>query len=170
VNILSVILKNIFRRPITVRFPEQTSPPKDFRGPIRIDTARCVGCGICEHVCVDEAINIVECGNFFEWRYDLGLCTFCERCAQFCPVSALTMQCAAAPAYKYRDKILQKHQITYPTCPECGQRAHRVSEEVLSRTFGETTEEILGWSRLCDKCRQWSSQRALMNNYRARSG
>ena len=168
-NILNVIFKNVFRRPLTVRFPEQTSPPEGFRGLVQIDTERCIGCGICEHVCVDHAIKVVECSNFFEWQYDLGFCTFCERCAQFCPASALKMQRTAAPAYKYRDKILQKHQITYPTCPECGQPAHRVSEEVLTRTFGETTEEILGWSRLCDRCRQRSGQRALMNNYSARS-
>jgi len=168
-NILRVIFNNLVHKPITLRFPERAPLPEKFRGLVQIDTDKCIGCGICAYVCVDSAIKVTDHDDDYEWAYDPGFCTFCERCVQFCPVSALTMEAKPAPAYTRRDELQQIHHMTYPVCPECGQPAHAVSDVLLSQAFSKVTDEFREWVHLCDRCRRRRYQKMLKDGYKTRS-
>lgn len=67
--------------------------PKDaaprYRGRIKYDPEKCLGCGMCQRVCAGGAISIgkeeLEEGTKITLTFDLGSCTFCSNCADFCP-------------------------------------------------------------------------------------
>jgi len=168
-NILKVILGNLRHRPVTLPFPERAPLPAEFRGLVQMDTGQCIGCGICAYVCVDGAIKVSDHGGGYDWTYDPGACTFCERCVHFCPVSALTMEASPTPAYTRRQELQQIHHMMYPVCPECGRPAHPSSDAVLDRAFGKITDEMRDWIRLCDRCRGGRYQEMLKDSYKERS-
>ena len=165
-NILKLILGNTGNRVVTNRFPERVPPPPDFRGPVQIDTSKCIGCGICAYVCTDGSIKMIDHSTGYEWHYDPGLCTFCERCVYFCPVDALSMQREAAPSYTRREDVKQVHTMEYPLCPECGRPTFPVSEQLMANIFGKMTDDMRNWIRLCDRCRRRSYQRILKDSFK----
>ena len=165
-NIYKLILGNTGEKPITRRFPEVVTPPPDFRGLVQIDTSKCIGCGICAYVCTDGSIQMINHSNDYEWRYDPGLCTFCERCVYFCPVDALSMKEEAAPSYTKREDVQEVYTMQYPSCPECGRPAYPVSEKLLTEIFGKITDDMRNWIRLCDRCRRRTYQRILKDSFK----
>ena len=93
--------KHVFKRKITVQFPEEKTPlsPR-FRGLhalMRYDNGeeRCIACKLCEAVCPAMAITIEseqrEDGSRRTTRYDIDLtkCIFCGFCEEACPVDAI---------------------------------------------------------------------------------
>jgi len=55
---------------------------------VKIDPAKCVGCGTCLEVCVFKGREIVEGKATIEPEYCLG----CGRCVDVCPNGAITIQ------------------------------------------------------------------------------
>ena len=91
-NSLIMVFKHLFKKPITLEYPEQKrAQPDAFRGkPVVND---CVGCGICKKVCPSGAISY--CKNFegkvISYSIDLNKCIFCGNCAYYCPKGAIKM-------------------------------------------------------------------------------
>jgi hydrogenase-4 component H len=162
-NILSLIAANLRRGPATVRFPAEVAPPRDYRGPVQIETGRCVACGVCAYVCPSAAISVADRTDHCDWSYDPGRCTFCGRCADLCLGHALSMEERPAPAYATPGALAQTHTVPYPACPECGNPARPISRELLARALPEVSGELLSRSRLCERCRLRKSQRALLS-------
>ena len=54
-----------------------------------------MGCGMCERVCAGGAITRViektEDGDRVTLTFDMGSCTFCSHCADFCSSKAITL-------------------------------------------------------------------------------
>ncbi len=101
--------KHVFKRKITVQFPEEKTPlsPR-FRGLhalMRYDNGeeRCIACKLCEAVCPAMAITIEsdmrEDGSRRTTRYDIDLtkCIFCGFCEESCPVDSIV----EAPILEY---------------------------------------------------------------------
>ena len=168
-KILRSIFSSLTHKPITLRFPKRAPLPEKYRGPVRIDTSKCIGCGICVYVCAGSAIKLNAQGGGYEWAYDQGSCTFCEQCVHFCPVSALAMEARPAPPCIHRDELRQVHYMMYPMCPECGRLANTISDAVLTRAFGLITGEVRAWASLCDRCRRLHNQETLKLCYGAGS-
>lgn len=83
------VLKNLLRRPSTVKYPcVKVELPERFRGKPINDREKCISCGLCAKVCPDRAITYDE---EKKPRFYLGLCIYCGRCAEVCPVKSITM-------------------------------------------------------------------------------
>jgi len=154
-KILRVIARNLKQGPATIRLPGSVPVPNGFRGRVKIDPAHCLACGMCSYVCVSQAITGSNSPAAFQWAYDPGRCTFCARCLERCPGSALSMECAAAPIYRKRGDLRVSFDIALPACPECGAPNRPVTSNLVDLAFGETiTDEIRAMMNLCPSCRR----------------
>ncbi len=98
---LAVTLRNFFRKPTTVYYPEEKTPQSSrFRGLHALrrypnGEERCIACKLCEAVCPALAITIEstvgEDGTRRTARYDIDLfkCIYCGFCEEACPVDAI---------------------------------------------------------------------------------
>ena len=98
---LSLTLRQLFARKITVQFPEEKTPQSPrFRGLHALrrypnGEERCIACKLCEAVCPALAITIEseerEDGSRRTTRYDIDLikCIFCGFCEESCPVDSI---------------------------------------------------------------------------------
>ncbi|MBH44052.1 MAG: NADH-quinone oxidoreductase subunit NuoI [Gammaproteobacteria bacterium] len=98
---LSITGKNLFKKPITVQYPEEKTPQSHrFRGLHALrkypnGEERCIGCKLCEAVCPALAITIDtemrKDGTRRTTKYDIDLfkCVYCGFCEESCPVDAI---------------------------------------------------------------------------------
>jgi len=88
-RIIPEVLRNLFRKPNTVKYPyERREPPEGLRGKPVVDRGRCISCRLCSIVCPSKAITM---DDEVKPVFDLGRCIFCGECADICPVKAITM-------------------------------------------------------------------------------
>jgi len=98
---LAVTLRNMVRKPVTIRYPEEKTPQSSrFRGLHALrrysnGEERCIACKLCEAVCPALAITIEsdqrDDGTRRTTRYDIDLfkCIYCGFCEEACPVDAI---------------------------------------------------------------------------------
>src|SRR5476651_76260 len=98
---LSVTMRSLFRRKITINYPEEKTPQSvRFRGLHALrrypnGEERCIACKLCEAVCPALAITIESDvsadGTRRTTRYDIDLfkCIYCGFCEEACPVDAI---------------------------------------------------------------------------------
>lgn len=98
-----VVLKNYFRGPITVQYPEQKLElPERSRWAVvpKFDeegNPKCTACMNCVRACPDHVLEMyVETGadkkkHIREFAYEIGACMFCGLCVEACPFDALEM-------------------------------------------------------------------------------
>ena len=89
---LFVVFKHLFKRPVTLEYPEKKRVLNDvFRGKPEVNG--CIGCGICQKVCPSGAISIKkdENGKVIEYKFDLKKCIICGNCSYYCPKGAIRM-------------------------------------------------------------------------------
>jgi len=92
------VWKNLVRVPVTVKRPLSERPGADgYRGFHRNDMDTCIGCGTCEEICQNAAIDMVEARETREGdsglrpRIDYGRCCWCALCVDVCTTGSLTM-------------------------------------------------------------------------------
>lgn len=106
------LMKQLFRKPATNIFPLKYAPksvtkllekvssgeakisppvpvPPKFRGKIRYDKEKCIGCKLCLNICPSKSIEFIEENK--KIRIYVSRCTFCSQCNEVCPVNALSM-------------------------------------------------------------------------------
>jgi NADH-quinone oxidoreductase subunit I len=100
---MAMTLRNLFRKPVTVHYPEVTRPyPDRFRGLLALTydpetgEENCIGCRLCEYVCPPQVIKVemlkAEKRNYAKIFFlELYACEFCELCVQVCPTDAIIM-------------------------------------------------------------------------------
>jgi NADH-quinone oxidoreductase subunit I len=98
---LSVTGRYLFKRKITVQYPEEKTPQSyRFRGLHALrryanGEERCIACKLCEAICPALAISIEseerKDGTRRTTRYDIDLtkCIFCGFCEESCPVDSI---------------------------------------------------------------------------------
>ncbi len=72
--------------------PSEAAP--GYRGRIIYHPERCIACGMCERVCSGNAItrtveHLEEGQDKITLTFNLGSCTFCATCADFCAKQAI---------------------------------------------------------------------------------
>lgn len=96
---IAEIFKNLFRKPMTVMFPEEVVEiPERNRGEHSFDIETCISCGSCAKICPNRAIKMVGVPTEFKDKYpktypqiDLGKCCFCALCEDICPKGSITL-------------------------------------------------------------------------------
>jgi glutamate synthase (NADPH/NADH) small chain len=92
--------KHILRDPVTIKDPLADRPgaPR-YRGFHQNDVDKCIGCGTCEAICQNHAIDMVpvhdrtpvDGDSGLRPRIDYGRCCWCALCVDVCMTSSLTM-------------------------------------------------------------------------------
>jgi NADH-quinone oxidoreductase subunit I len=103
VRAMGATLKNLFRKPITVHYPDKERKyPNRYRGLLALTYDKetgeenCIGCRLCEYVCPPAVIKVEmlksEKRNYAKtFSLELYACEFCELCVQVCPTDAIVM-------------------------------------------------------------------------------
>ena len=115
---LTVTIKYLFRRPITVQYPEQRlDVSRRIRGNELIwGEAKCTGCGTCAKSCPQGAIEIktrTEGDKYIVegFKVDTGYCIMCGLCVEACPYEALYMGYAYERAKYERSELYQEKEM-----------------------------------------------------------
>ncbi|MDP8231524.1 MAG: FAD-dependent oxidoreductase [Candidatus Zophobacter franzmannii] len=94
------VWKQAAKEPWTIKNPLTERPGADnYRGFHQNDFDKCIGCGSCEEICQNAAIDLVQVegqeskdGNSgLRPKIDYGRCCWCALCVDICPTGALTM-------------------------------------------------------------------------------
>ncbi|HOW84810.1 MAG TPA: 4Fe-4S binding protein [Candidatus Aminicenantes bacterium] len=153
-GIWSVITGNLAKRRLTIRLPGEAPRPVGFRGPVVLDEAKCVCCGMCRYACVSEAIAVGYFADRFTWEYRTGRCTFCGKCVEVCPSRALSQKAESPAACERPAELDAAREVPFPPCARCGRPALPITDTVLLKAFREIGEDVASWSRLCLRCRR----------------
>ncbi|NOY12191.1 MAG: NADH-quinone oxidoreductase subunit NuoI [Deltaproteobacteria bacterium] len=96
-----VTLRNMFRKPVTVQYPEQRPElPERYRARLILTrdpdgAERCVACYLCSAACPVDCISLqaaeAEDGRrYAAWfRLNFARCIFCGLCTEACPTLAI---------------------------------------------------------------------------------
>jgi len=92
--------KNILRDPVTIPDPLNDRPgAARYRGFHKNDGEKCIGCGTCEAICQNGAIDMLPAegtetklgDSGLRPRIDYGRCCWCALCVDVCMTGSLTM-------------------------------------------------------------------------------
>lgn len=94
---MAITFSYLFRKPITVQYPDRIaaplnqSLPERYRGFLEVDMDICTGCKACERDCPINCI-VIDLGKVGDVRamtrfdIDMGKCMYCNICVESCPV------------------------------------------------------------------------------------
>jgi NADH-quinone oxidoreductase subunit I len=114
--------RELFRKPITVRYPyEKREIPTRFRGMVVNDATRCNACTRCVRVCPVDCIETKGIGKGKErkaeyWTIDYSKCCWCQLCVEACPEGSLIMSHDYETVFTRRDQM-KRDFIADPIVP-----------------------------------------------------
>jgi NAD(P)H-quinone oxidoreductase subunit I len=87
----------LFKRPITIQYPDRIARPinetlpERYRGFLEVDMAICTGCKACERDCpinciVIDLSKVGDVRAMTRFDIDMGKCMYCNICVESCPV------------------------------------------------------------------------------------
>ena len=91
--------KNVLHDPVTIRKPEDREGAPRYRGFHQNYLNACIGCGTCEDICMNAAIDMVpvegietvEGDSGLRPMIDYGRCCWCALCVDVCTTNSLGM-------------------------------------------------------------------------------
>ena len=109
--------KNILRDPVTIADPLNERPGSArYRGFHKNDVEKCIGCGTCEAICQNGAIDMLPVDGIetkpgdsgLRPRIDYGRCCWCALCVDVCMTRSLTM----SNEYKWVERDPDAYRFT----------------------------------------------------------
>jgi len=91
VKTLPIVLGNLLKRPATNPFPkaDPVPVPENFRGQLKYNAEKCVGCRMCVTVCpAGVFVYLADVRKVAPWT---ARCVHCAQCVDVCPTGALEM-------------------------------------------------------------------------------
>jgi NADH-quinone oxidoreductase subunit I len=141
---LFIVLKYSFKRPVTLRYPEEkrTLPPRSrgrhYLTKWQDGKERCVGCELCAIVCPAQAIYVKAAQNTPEHQVSHGeryakdfqinmlRCIYCGYCEEACPTGAIILSNEYELAsYTREELIFTKEKLTEKFPGESGRDPKR---------------------------------------------
>ena len=94
------VFKHLFQKPVTVQYPEVKGDiPDRFRFRVYLSTDDCVGCTLCEQVCPNLSITMMNLDKENQRNkrkiyptVNFGTCTVCRNCEEICPTDAIYLK------------------------------------------------------------------------------
>jgi len=94
--------KHLFREPVSIKDPLNREASERYRGFHKNDIEKCIGCGTCEAICQNAAIDMLPVEGVesiktqpgdsgLRPRIDYGRCCWCALCVDVCMTGSLTM-------------------------------------------------------------------------------
>ena len=95
---MSVTIKYMFSKSVTVQYPDERSPvPDRYRGIHVLEQEKCIYCFMCARACPIDCIEM-EAGrdedkqlDWVKFTVDYNKCMFCELCIYPCPEDCIHM-------------------------------------------------------------------------------
>lgn len=121
---LAVTMRNVWRKPVTVQYPEQIRPkPVRFHGRHILNrhedgSEKCIGCELCAGACPARCIYVrgadnppcdpISPGERYGYVYQINFlrCIFCGLCVEACPTGAITMSNLFELSFEARDEAI----------------------------------------------------------------
>ncbi|MBN2801960.1 MAG: FAD-dependent oxidoreductase [Deltaproteobacteria bacterium] len=93
------VWKNVYKSPVTIIHPESVEGSDRYRGFHINDIEKCIGCGTCEEICQNKAIDLVPVEGVetkpgdsgLRPSVDYGRCCWCALCVDICTTNSLNM-------------------------------------------------------------------------------
>ncbi|MGZ7180567.1 MAG: 4Fe-4S dicluster domain-containing protein [Halobacteriota archaeon] len=156
------------RRCQTITYPSSIgrtySHTEGLRGKPEFDNALCTGCKACVKRCSDNAIGVNETNGTRTLSIDVTRCMYCGRCAEICPVQALTMTEQFELSYDAPRGSFTTNDVALERCAGCGSSyaSKRFYEEVQKRVLenvdasvkGVVAKDLEKYMRLCPQCKR----------------
>ncbi|GET34032.1 oxidoreductase [Prolixibacter bellariivorans] len=91
--------KHVVREPVTIKDPLNREAADRYRGFHKNDISECIGCGTCESICQNAAIDLVPVDGVetkdgdsgLRPRVDYGRCCWCGLCVDVCTTNSLSL-------------------------------------------------------------------------------
>ncbi|HUW06073.1 MAG TPA: FAD-dependent oxidoreductase [Williamwhitmania sp.] len=91
--------KNLVKEPVTIKEPLKREAAPRYRGFHKNDIETCIGCGTCESICQNAAIDLVPVEGIetkdgdsgLRPRIDYGRCCWCALCVDMCTTNSLSL-------------------------------------------------------------------------------
>lgn len=113
VNMLKIIMKNFFHKPVTRLYPDYERPAFErSRGRIVFDSESCILCSICARKCPADAITVNRPSG--EWKLDAFRCIICGECVSSCPKRCIVMSNERRHSADIREIITYHKEIPKP--------------------------------------------------------
>lgn len=141
---LFIVLKYAFKKPITVRYPEERRKlPIVSRGRHVLTKwadgkERCVGCELCAIVCPSQAINVKAAQNIpgeevshgeryaADFQINMTRCIYCGLCEEACPTGAIILgDKYELSGYTRESLIFTKNELNEKTPGDSGRDPRR---------------------------------------------